>query len=522
MFFKINKYYIFLLLLVQCNLLLSQVNLDIAPNYSETYKVNLHDPTSSSLVYPFDISFYVNLDVKKEDKVSRAFVYEVYTSSCIDTSGSKVSIRNLVKKNKNSKCNENVEGLSVDPLYIIPAERINKEQYLLSIPALEPNQLYDIAVICNLNKHHVKTLLSVVDQIHSNKLLQAITTYNGFYDTIELQKYYYYSPRFFTDDFNNFKQFYDSILSQTVLNIYEPQYFLEANAIKPDHYRYVAKLIQSNKLAAASFQELFFDLTNSDSLSLIVSGEREFNASFVKRTQSRLSGERLSNLRHNQNKLLKVREVLLMLKSVSNDNTIDTLFEAFESVVRVVDKNARELSKDVDSLGERIETAYSYAKWLTGTTISKTIKTRGGQRIIPDFGFVNILPYSNNSESFQYIPRPFIGFNLHLRPINRDQPFYSLQQTNFWHRSSIAFGVTIGKIDQFEFSDFYNSLSLMVGYNYRVYEEVRVGIGTAFIREESPNPIVSQNNIRPALYGSISLDFSLFEILGKSISKLIN
>ncbi|WP_299110459.1 hypothetical protein [uncultured Winogradskyella sp.] len=146
---------------------------------------------------------------------------------------------------------------------------------------------------------------------------------------------------------------------------------------------------------------------------------------------------------------------------------------------------------------------------ISAGTEHDNLKTANASSIIIDLGLMNAFANTNEGD-IKFIARPYIGLNFHFSGINRKQKLNQIIDKKFRHRFSLALGITVGEIDTDDFEDLYNKISPTLGLNFRVDRQIRLGVGSLFLRKKNPNPILNSTKLTLAPYASISFDLGIF------------
>jgi len=66
-----------------------------------------------------------------------------------------------------------------------------------------------------------------------------------------------------------------------------------------------------------------------------------------------------------------------------------------------------------------------------------------------------------------------------FEPVDKSVP-YRYYEKRFWYLTSISVGLSLGEIKNNEFKDSYNSMSLMVGANFKLTQELSLSTVSFF------------------------------------------
>ena len=166
--------------------------------------------------------------------------------------------------------------------------------------------------------------------------------------------------------------------------------------------------------------------------------------------------------------------------------------------------------------------AFRKRRLIQASTELGEIENRAGAIIIPDYG-LTIIHARSIENRYTFLPRPYIGLNWHIIPINKDIKLRDLYM-NWWKKTkyitSLNVGVTVGGINDNGFSDLYGGFSVIAGMNFRVSRQVRLGLGVSILRENNPNPIIENSGIEYAPQLRISWDLESLDAIPSLISRI--
>ena len=235
-------------------------------------------------------------------------------------------------------------------------------------------------------------------------------------------------------------------------------------------------------------------------------------------------GKRRANIDKNIKVLDSIAKEILILKNSRLNPSVAYIFKKVNNAL-AYSKNVKvEFDKYNTYVSSLINSKFRFAVPISSGTSNPNVKTRNSQVIVTDFGFLVAGAY-NSQGDLKIIPRPTAGINLHFGGINKNQKIRSItkDKRRFWHYSSLALGVTVGKIDEKGYSDLFNGISPYLGINFRLEKQIRIGAGVLFVNDSDPNPITDNKIFDPAIYTMVSFDFeNLFGTLGKVATKIIN
>jgi len=579
-----NFFYIIVIAFISTNFSYTQSSPDIPePNQMPVVKLDLDVGTLSSS-FPFDRYFKLEISTKKyqieeqvsifkvhyenvnslkyleKDGVESKFVFVKETVRQLypnqrDTTWKSVSInvlnlckdKDLDKRIKRKKDSIDKDSYSKNPKINIISEvearidfetkrrtsksssakavKIEKNKYQIIIEPLNPGQLYEVVLRKKPSDKELKSIYKVIDLVDSLKRCEAFKEYNSKILSLEASANRLAAPSFL-DDYAGFEKNHLKQLSDTI-QYYERQlkYSFETSldGSLRANIQTIGRKLQEKKLNVDAFSTMYNDFLNSDfdKTKEVYEGIRKLgNDTLVEKFDR---NRRLKILRNNWAIIDAVKNELQKLFVIDSSQIVrDFLDKDLVHRRNLIRDNTVALDKLYKKASKYVESNFYYSSLVSASTIDEDVKTRNARVIVTDFGIVGSFANNNNGE-ITFIPRPFTGINLHFGGgIDKDQKLNHIMDKRFWHRYSITIGVTIGKIDNDGFSDFFNGLSPMVGMNYRIQEQIRLGAGILWIREENANPIIPKSPIEPSAYLSISFDFNLFGQIGKLATKVIN
>jgi hypothetical protein len=147
--------------------------------------------------------------------------------------------------------------------------------------------------------------------------------------------------------------------------------------------------------------------------------------------------------------------------------------------------------------------------WLTSTTW-QTYRTRGKASIHADMGFA-YLPAIGDVSSY-------VGAAFYLRPINKDARLWASRNATDWFLRSFSFtvGVSLNSLAREGVREnLFGSQNLLVGGGFRFTDAFRIAGGGVILREADANPAIRKSSLAVSPFVSASLDFELFETLGR-------
>lgn len=148
-----------------------------------------------------------------------------------------------------------------------------------------------------------------------------------------------------------------------------------------------------------------------------------------------------------------------------------------------------------------------------GSTSSLNMISEAKFRIVPDFGFIGIFK-GTNIYSFQDFT-PYLGFQIGLRPIDKDIPFHLIRNKSILHRLSFMSGVTLTSIKiEDKREDFFAGRSLITGIGIRLTNSFRLTSGMVWFRTVNTNPLINSRPLGFSPFIGLSIDLELQSLFG--------
>ncbi len=176
---------------------------------------------------------------------------------------------------------------------------------------------------------------------------------------------------------------------------------------------------------------------------------------------------------------------------------------------------------------------------LSGSTVASDLKTAGGNVLFLDAGLTNILMRGTDNK-LTYIPRMYWGVSIYFRPIDKNtrrSSFYrrskldslnkqkgpdydAIATRSIWQHLSLNLGFTLGSIPNASFDNLYNNTSLLIGPAFRFYRAFKFSAGTAIMKRDSFNPLISKKKVVAGGYASLSVDIDFIQGL-KDVTSIL-
>lgn len=463
---------------------------------------------------PFDDHFKIIFKGINSNSVDKAYLFEIkYEKDKLQ-----VKVKNKLTESKEillSEVAQRFQNLSIKN----NKKHKNSSQSIVS--PLDPERTYVIALFKkNSDSNH--SILNTFFDMVSRKVPATIQEQENYFKnkiiplrdnldklTIPISA--------FPDNFQKFLErikpitdFYSNPLNQPNLNVTDLD-----QRITPALISLIANDFKKLELESKTFNEVMPMFLNKQNGKI---------KSFCLGLDDKVKGynyvQRIVNLKNNLKSLENLRKEVEALQLVQNNDNINLFYISFVlNEINTLKTNLQNLEKFNTELQDQVNMQLPEIILIHTTTLGNDLKTSNASSLVPDIGIVNALGYNSNGD-LKYIGRPYLGLNWHFSGINRTQYLREIPNRKFRHRWSMSVGITLGKIDTEDYEDFYNGISPTLGMNYRFTRQIRGGIGTLFVREKNPNPIITNTKVELAPYLSLSFDLGLFSEASK-LTKLI-
>lgn len=479
---------------------------------------------SSPELIPFDEAFVANFILAKEDIPLRLFVYDLRVEYSVD----RVYVPTLnIRK----------------PLDTKMIEKLGAQRYFAILNPLRPDQNYDMVLTFGFNVADKEELSQVFYEFHRKNgrvSEEARLLFGKLFTRLNHSPYrgddgnsliYYFRANLQENNLNtNLLKYYEVKIQPSLDKLIDFKYTKDLSPINEADFQEILTEVGKEQLdskAVLLLQSFLKDKSNQEE---IFKGLRQIRGGdqFTKEIDKYNFQQRIKNL---EESIAYVKELVPIFRFLTTSNS---KFQTYKKLVtnlgnslfenaKHIQVQLKQISDTIDKNGKLAttdeEAIFQYGKWLSTSTLTKGFSARNGKIVIPDFGLTNVFAHSRNY-GVAYLPRPYVGINLMLRPIDKFKDLEEVEWLSGWYRWSITLGVSLGSINELDFSDFYNNMSLMIGANYRIHEQIRLGAGAAFLRERNPNPIVDSQRIEPGLYLLATFDFEVLDVLPNVVGKI--
>jgi len=409
-------------------------------------------------------------------------------------------------------------------------DKMNDTLFYAQIPPLKPNKYYDIILESKISSKNLVDFLKLLDESNGwSELHPKVINYIKIRNENQIGKY---ATQFNFDD--KTLQFCKALWGMKSLikkSKFEKITFVENKKYQENLFLFINKLV-----------ELEIEIENISALHNILGDD----TLHFKLLNGLISIDKLKTITHHDyyTRLKNIQTTTKTLKDIKSEmflNTLVNIENKGDSTVEFIDQLVYQLAANSEVLSKKLkliekmfeEREYFTEIFLAGTTRSKNFNERYKQRLVADFGLIGIAPRLFSDEEVvtpdneivtEIFGRPFLGVNFHLSPIN---PTQSLSNVPFGRgklvsMTSLSFGVTLGKIEHPLYKDILTNFSLYGGFNLKLADTIRFGIGGSILRESNVNPILARSSIILAPSVLLSFDYALTEQLGKGIAKLLN
>lgn len=407
---------------------------------------------------------------------------------------------------------------------------------LLFFPALRPNINFDISIHQTVSPDNIHNFLLLAEAVHNNNP-DAANMFSA------LQKHFedsLISPARFSITDTTFSDFtvkswpkLDAIVTKAA----DSTNYITINTIP------LAKIISMENLADAAMIKLnrviILASSSAGFLQSISNGHGSLVNLYAPPAKEVFYDDRIANLKASVGVLQSLQDSAMAVYVRNGNTDVKDILDALKSNIDILQKNTAFLKGIWKQVSDAIN-AYNYeAVWLVGTTESMDLATKGGSLMSTEIGLTNIL-VKNNADETKYIPRLYWGLNIFFRPVDRNAvikylprrkqkftyPYGAIADDELSARQAIlqhltlSIGLTLGALDQPDFDNFYNSMSLTVGPSYRFARAFRFSAGLAVLKRKNPNPLFTDKKTTTGAYASFSVDFDLVQSI-KSFVNLI-
>jgi hypothetical protein len=419
----------------------------------------------------------------------------------------------------------------------------------LYMPPLKANKSFDINIVYKLPASHKKALMAVNEQLRLGSVANATPLYNAFrVSTMNPETHRSYT----SNNFNDYQAFYNANLSvpytfavtaanfTTASVLTEPQ----IQAIDIAGNRRMTDFSDSYYLIEAAKRNLFDELLMGYLKIEDVYGDPARWATLQQPIERLANLE--SNLKYFDSVLKRIdrhiaRGITTQMVAGTNVN-MQAVQAAVYNLYAECQQNTTRLKSRLEAIDEAIDLDAGFAMgiYLVGNTVSSDLKTKGGNVLFMDAGFANIFA-PDVHDDLVYIPRLYLGVSIYFTPIDKNTrrqklpgrnapeafdgchvdpldgitkygPDYEiLARRSIWQHLCLNVGLTLGKMTQNGFDNFYNDNSLLVGPAYRFARAFKISAGAAFMKRDSKNPLDSNKSVVTGGYISVSADIDFLQ-----------
>ncbi|KRT17873.1 hypothetical protein ASU31_00845 [Pedobacter ginsenosidimutans] len=487
---------------------------------------------------PFDRAFTLFIDKLPKGAVQRVEVYEALIND-----GNRDLVESSFKDYNGQVVTRAVVDLNL--LFLSRSDSLS-----IYFPPLKPNKDFDINIIYALTKASKDKLLEVNSKLSSGNHSEAFDEYI-LLDKSLISPYNnrtYFSLAFpdYVDFYNKkLKSYYNSARSEPlfasgILNLVEYRAIDISTSKSVSDFKdggYFYELFRKNKMA--DFQHGLFSLseimepgkaTTRDHPEQVLKN-LENNFLFIDSMQKRMDRVMLNHPSYLTINGIKVDLKVLRDKVSELRGNIQRNITIFDGIVKkiteAIEKN-RELQEGV---------------YIGGSTVATDLKSKGGNILFLDLG-ISLLSTQGTNTRFKFIPKLFTGISIYFRPIDKNTrrskfprafpgrfdgtnstggygPDYGIaSRSSLGQRLCINFGLTLGAMQDDNFSNLYNNMSLLIGPGYRFANAFKASVGLSLLRRASFNPAISEKIVVPGAYASLSVDVDLLQSIKDITSKL--
>lgn len=413
----------------------------------------------------------------------------------------------------------------------VTLEKSDDSTYRCVVPSLQPNTLYDLVFKKYPKENEIKNYYEVIS-LSSNNPNLAHLKYNQNIKTLESNQNRHIPYKSIEQDFSEFllkkhplyyrnKSLYITEVIQLMVGEMNRDitYFFPWNHAT---IRTTGKIFQDKKYNLSNFSRITSDFLKPIGEQLqLYTGQKRFGTEKVPEINNYQKRKEIlaDNIKDLDTLITELNKIIVSNNSVPAVALKNRVVEARSFANSVF----KELKGANDFMVNNMKSEISFYEPVSSTTSHPNLKTRNAQVIVPDFGFL-VSRQVNSQGEVVVLPRPSIGFNIHIGGIDKNIPLKYLENKNLLrHNFSLAMGITVGKISEDGYTDLFNGISPYLGINYRIDKQIRLGAGALFVNDTDINPIAEETIFDPGIYIMVSFDFeNLFSQLGKVATKIIN
>ncbi len=282
----------------------------------------------------------------------------------------------------------------------------------------------------------------------------------------------------------------------------------------------IVQTATTSKLSTVEFSPLVSLLSRSLMISLM-EGKVAFQKDLLtSQVQIHQLPARLKNLNTSLTEIEKLRQYCELAQAQLNNEMLAQLIIDLGTLRSSLESNRDRLKKVsagvLMAISEEANLIYNSLAFANNEVWD--LKTRGSYQVIPYIGIATIVGIGN--EKNEVIVRPSLGANIYFRPVDKNVPFnYFDKKYRLLHRLSASVGVTVGKTEQGEFSDFFNNMCLLMGGNYKITREFSFSAGLSFLKRSNANLAIEEKTTTLMPYIGISFDIDFLQTIQKLTGK---
>jgi hypothetical protein len=415
----------------------------------------------------------------------------------------------------------------------------NNGNTLLAIPPLKPDKSFNILIKRKLTEGNLSMLLELNEVVYRPKAnprdnkrkLQLLTTLN---DKLSYLRYGKSYTGFGYKTTAIYKAMFDTMYRTLYDSIYDKTKYGSIDTISIAEIRYAAKICKELKLSQYFILKLQSIIASPTAILL---GTKSISQDVL---ESELPSwnvpKRVSNLSNSIVLLDSAQNILNNLFVLTGSGEIFTLLAELGRIQKQIRSNYSFLKDEWNSIKQLIDEDELIAElnFINGPIANAVdLQTLSGRILTSDIGLTNIFTKDNQDKSV-YIPRPFLGFEIFFRQVDRGvrtdrlPPKDSIPKEfrniiayrSILQRLTLSIGLTLGAMTNPDLDNFYNNMSLQIGPSYRFAHILRFSAGIALIQRLNPNPVLSSKHIIGSVYASFSADIDFLTPIAQVTSKI--
>jgi len=457
---------------------------------------------------PFDKHFSLRIPVRKGTQVK---VVDIYRADI--RHDKRILLRN-VSGNMYSKPDMKRSGV------------IQGDTAIISFPPMKPSRIFDIAVKQDAGSKTLQGIYDINEALYKGDMADARKKFD---DAVLASKNDVWGINtLMFDNFTDYRLFYSARLSVSYRNLHNDAAMVRRPLPDMADINRVSRRLIRDRVRFPDMKRLVDVLqdNNADAVSTgLFSIKYGLTADPAKATDYAV---RIANLGASITFLDTLSNAIEACLAISNESDIAAIRKMVKEYAEGLELNRGFLQDGMKEINKAVtkDNRIMDMDVILGTTVARDIKTAGGNQLTLDFGMVNILT-RNMTHGLAYIPKPYYGLNIYLRPVDRNTrgryihrrypdagdgtPNSLASVNNFWMHFSICVGLTIGPMPSGQFDYLLNNSALLFGGGYRIGRFFKINSGLALLKRSNYNPLVSEKRVIGGFFVATSFDVDLVQ-----------